>query len=275
MKIKPGTVTAVISDTHIGSSLGLALPKWTIQGAKADEHQELTASLASQWIYANWLEYWEYVKFLAGVRGKHRTHRIVTIHCGDIVEGVHHERVQMLTNPQDQIDMASEILTQIANLSDGGVYATHGTPTHAGAIYGSESAVANRCGFRALEPELHLDIDGLIVWAHHHGRAGARDWTSASASVAVQARLLALEIGEPAPHYIFTGHDHRIDDSGTKLKTRAITCSSWQLKTTHGHKVASGQRSDIGGFILLPGGALDESRARYAAAPDQPKLRKV
>jgi len=218
---------------------------------------------------------WEYVKFLAGVRGKHRTHRIVTIHCGDIVEGVHHEMVQMLTNPQDQIDMASEILTQIANLSDGGVYATHGTPTHAGAIYGAESAVANRCGFRALDSEIHLDIDGVIVWAFHHGAAGKRDWSSASARVATEARLYAQDLKEPTPHYVFSGHHHIIDDSGIKLKTRALTCPSWQLKTTFGHKVASGRRSDIGGLIILPGGQLDESRARYEAAPDQPKLRKV
>jgi hypothetical protein len=275
MREKPGTVIAIVGDTHVGSSLALALPKWTIQGAKADEAQIIEASAASRWVYDNWLDYWDYVKQLAGVVGRKRKHRIITIHLGDMVEGVHHEQKQMLTDTGDQIDMAAEIMTQVANLSDGGVFACHGTPSHAGGLYEAERAVAQRAGFRMLEPELHLDIDGLIVWAFHHGLAGKQDWTSSAAKMSTMSRLYAQDLNEPPPDFVFAGHHHVIDDSGVKLRTRALTCPSWQLKTTFGHKVASNRRSDIGGLVILPGGQLDTTKARYKAAPDNPKVVKV
>lgn len=275
MPTKTGTVTAIITDPHIGSSLGLSLPKWTIQGAKADETIEITASPASQWIHRNWLEYWDYVKRCAGVKGKHRKHRIVTLLLGDTVEGVHHQSLQLLQDINDQIDMAAEIMTQVANLSDGGVFACHGTPAHAGGLYQAERAVAQRAGFRAFEPELHLSIDGTIIWAFHHGAAAKRDWSSSAARIAAESRMYAAELGEPMPDYVFTGHHHVIDDSGFKLPTRAVSCPSWQLKTTFGRKVASNRRSDIGGLILTPDGSLDTSRARYQGVPDAPKLIEV
>jgi hypothetical protein len=276
MRDKPGTVIAVIGDTHAASTTGLCLPEWTIQGAKADESVTVKASPAASWIYQNWCDYWEYVRYCAGVVGPSRKHRIITIHLGDIVEGVHHGAKQiMLAELSDQEDMAAAIMTDVANLSDGGVFGCHGTPAHAGGLYESERTVANDAGFKMFEPELHLDIDGLIVWAFHHGAAGKRDWSSAAARVAVEARLYAQDLNEPPPNYVFAGHHHVIDDSGVKLKTRAIACPSWQLKTSFGRKVASNRRSDIGGFIILPGGQLDESRARYAGAPDNPRLVKV
>lgn len=275
MREKPGTVIAVISDTHIASTTGLCLPKWTIQGAKDDEFLDVSYSPASAWIYESWREYWAYVLHLAGGMA-YRKHRIVTIHVGDIVEGAHHNTKQvMLPDIGDQVEMAAEIMTKIANLSDGGIFACQGTPAHAGELYQAERTVAQKAGFRAFEPELHLDIDGLIVWAFHHGAAGKRDWSSVSARVATEARLYAQDLGEQPPDFVFSGHHHVIDDSGEKLKTRAITCPSWQLKTTFGRRVASNRRSDIGGFIILPGGQLDTSRARYVAAPDTPKLRTV
>jgi hypothetical protein len=272
-KEKPGTIIAVVSDTHIASTTGLCLPEWTIQGAKPDESQTIKASAAANWIHDNWREYWDYVKNLAGVRGRYRKHRIVTLHIGDILEGTHHDTKQvMLPMLSDQIDMAAEIMTQVSNISDGGVYGSHGTPAHAGELYQAERAVSLRAGFRAYEPELHLQIDGLTVWAFHHGNAGKSDWTSSASRVATMSRLYAQDLDEAPPDYVFTGHHHVIDDSGHKLKTRALTCPSWQLRTMFGAKVASNRRSDIGGFIILPGGQLDASRARYMAEISRPKV---
>jgi hypothetical protein len=275
VKEKPGTVIPVFSDTQIGGSTALCLPQWQIRGAKPDETMPFEASLASKWLYEKWVDYWEYIKFLAGVQGKHRKHRILSIHGGDILEGVHHGSLQSLQDVGDQIEMASNIMTTVANLSDGGVYGAMGTEAHAGPGWCYERQIAKNAGFRAYEPELHLDIDGLIVWCYHHGRAGKRDHTSAAAGVAVDARLMALETGEPAPRYVFTAHNHVIDDSGEKLLTRAMTLPSWQLKTAFGFRVASGKRSDIGGVIILPNGELDTSRMRYYAAPGQTRLVKA
>jgi hypothetical protein len=266
---KPGTITAVFSDTQIGGWTALSLPAWQMKGAKPDEAVPYTANATGLWLYKCWVDYWRYICYLAGVSGKHRHHRIISIHVGDIVEGVHHNSLQSLQDVEDQVDMAAEIMTRVANLSDGGVYGVMGTEEHAGRGWVNEHRVAERAGFKRFDPELHLDIDGKIVWAFHHGRAGGRDWSSSAAGVAVEARMLALETKESVPDYVFTAHHHRIDDSGIKLETRAITLPSWQTKTTFGYKVASGRRSDIGGMIMLSDGSLDTSRMRYKAAPGQ------
>lgn len=275
MKDKPGTITVVLGDTHIGSDVGLGLLKWVISGATPEEDKPYEASIVTKWLNQKWISAWDYIKTLASIKGKYRKHRIVTIVGGDIVEGQHHLNNQCLTNPADQISLASEIFTQVANLSDGGVFAVRGTPAHAGTTYEYERQVVQNCGFKQYENELHLDIDGLIVWSYHHGRAGARPWSSSAVSVAVESRLYAQAIGQAPPDYVFTGHHHRIDDSGIKSPTRAITCPSWQLRTTYGNKVASNSLNDIGLMIVRPDRSLDTTWARCEAVPTIPPLRKV
>jgi translation initiation factor IF-1 len=272
---KSGTITVALGDTHIGSDVALGLPEWVITGATPEEDKKYFASIVTKWLHQNWVNAWDYIKTLAGIRGKYRKHRIVTLVSGDIVEGQHHLNNQCLSNPADQISLASEIFTQVANLSDGGVFAARGTPTHAGATYEYERQVIKNCGFLQYENELHLDIDGLIVWLYHHGRAGARPWSSSAASVAIESRLYAQSIGQQPPDYVFTGHHHRIDDSGIKSPTRAITLPSWQLRTTYGNKVASNSLNDIGLIIVRPDRSLDTTWARCESAPTIPPLRKI
>jgi len=269
---KPGTITAVWGDPQIGSQTGLSLPEWTIY-QKPEQEIKYTASKAQNWIYDNWLDYWQYVRECAGVRGKHRKHRIVSICMGDIIEGTHHDASDLMHNVNDQIDMAAELLTPVANLSDGGIYGVMGTEAHGGANNTNEKQVVSRVGFKMYDQELLLDIDGLIIMAYHHGKVGGQDWTSAAAGVAVRAQLTTLQTGDPCPRLVFTAHNHIVDDSGEKVMgTRAITTPSWQLRTAFGYRVASGKRSDIGGLVVMPGGFVDFSRARYRAAPGQRKL---
>ena len=118
-----------------------------------------------------------------------------------------------------------------------------------------------------------VDIDGVRVDLAHHGRAGFRPWTSSAASLASEIMLDYAQSGLPLPHYIFRGHLHTMDDSGSKFEnTRLIQCPSWQLRTTYANRVAGNtRRSDIGG-ILLNDGKLDLSKARYKGQPDGRKV---
>ena len=268
-----GTVVAVVGDTHIGSYTALSLPTWMLMG-KPGEEVEYQANLAQNWIYEKWQDYWGYVKTLAGVKGKTRKHRIVAVHVGDIVDGVHHQTIQSLQNPDDQIDMAAEIMEQVANLADGGLYLTIGTEVHAGPNGSYEYRISKRVGAKQIDQSLLLDIDGLRILVYHHGRASKRDWTSTAAGMAVEARLDAQESGQPVPRYVFSGHNHTIDDSGEKdCQCRAVALPSWQLRTAFGWRVGPGKtRSDIGGMIILPDGTLDWSRMRYVAPPGGRKV---
>lgn len=258
------TLTVIVGDTHIGGTTALALPEFT-----TDEGQTVKASDAQKWIYEKWLDFWQAVRERAGIRGKTRKHRLVVVHMGDAVDGLHHATVQALPNLEDQENMACELLRPLAAMADGGYYQIRGTEAHAGQAAQSEVRIARELGAKACEWELDLEIDGVLMNFTHHGRAGRQDWTSSAANQAAGLCLARAGDAQPIPRLAFRAHAHTLDDSGEKLEyTRLIVCPAWQLKTAFAHKVAAGKRSDIGGLVV-EGDAVDFTRARYHAAPGQ------
>lgn len=255
------TVVAVVTDTHVGGSTALALPTY-----RTDEDQILQSSPAQRWLYDNWLNYWEYVKQLAGINGRRRKCRLIVIHLGDVIDGQHHGAIQMLSNLADQEEMACELLRPVVSMADG-YYQIRGTEAHAGMSGQSEVRISRELGAKACEYELDLEIDGVLYNCAHHGRAGGRDWASSAANVAAEITLDRALSQREIPSFILRGHRHRLDDSGAKLPgVRAIGCPSWQLLNAFGYKIASGRRSDIGGLVFSDG-TPDFSHARYLAAP--------
>jgi hypothetical protein len=272
-----GTLIAIIGDTHVGGSTALAVHEYEYDTGDDNEDgtpitQKFTATLAQDWLYEKWLDFWRYVWTLK----TEGNHRLLVIHMGDIVDGNHHHTVQAIPYLSVQADMAVQIMLPVANMADRGLYILRGTEAHAGEAAQTEAGIAQALGAKQCAWELILDVDGLILDLAHHGRAGRREYTSAAASVATEAQVDAAQEGRPIPRYVFRAHTHTIDDSGEKVKgTRAFSCPSWQLKTAFGHRIASGRRADIGGVIILPDGSLDLSRIRYTAAPGQRKLVKA
>ena len=271
------TIFVAVSDTHIGGMTALMPEYWV-----TDEKQQVFSSPAQKWLYANWLDFWEYVTKLAGVTngGRRSKHRLVVAHLGDIVDGNHHQTVQALPNLIDQENMASHLLTKVSNLCKGELYILRGTEAHAGEAAQSEVRIAQSVGAKAVEWAMKLELDGVRIDLGHHGRSSQRDWTSAAAGVAAQVSTSYISRGEMPPDLILRGHCHIIDDTGIKLPyTRAIMLPAWQLKTAYAYKVAGNNvRSDIGGliFTIEEGRAvLDDSRARYKAAPGQQRTIKI
>ena len=275
-----GAIVAIVSDTHVGGLTSLSLHEWQCDTGEINEDgtpitQTYTATLAQDWIYQNWLDYWGYVEKLAG-----RKHRVIAIHLGDIMEGNHHRTVQAMPNMGDQVGMAVEIMRPIANLcarTHGSLHFIRGTEAHAGEAAQSEVGVASALGAPCAWERI-FDIDGVIIDCAHHGRAGRRDWTSTAAGMAIEAIQDAVTDRPPRapPRYVFRGHNHIVDDSGERNPiTRAIAMSSWTLRGAFGYRAAAGRRSDIGGAIILPDGSLDLSKLRYWAAPGQRKVIKV
>jgi hypothetical protein len=260
-------VIAVISDTHIGGMTALSLPTMTL-----DDGGEYVYSRAQQWIYESWLDYWNYVAMLCGIRGKRRKRSLAIIHVGDIIDGNHHRTVQALPNVIDQENMAVEMLAPVTHLADCGIYICRGTEAHAGEAAQSEVRIGQRIGSRACDWELTYNTGEFEVYATHHGGAGRKDWSSVAASLAVDVATQYARDRLPPPKYCFFGHSHIIDDSGEKLPyTRAICLPSWQLKTAYGFKIAGRKRSDIGG-VILDGDTVDFKKARYYALPSERKV---
>ena len=262
-----GTVLAIISDSHVGSSTAVAPLEFNVHSRSENEVQKTSANKMQRWLYECWTDYWDHVFKLA------KKKRLIVVHCGDLVDGLHHGSLQVMNEVQDQVEAFEELMLPILAKADG-FYGVLGTgPSHAGMDNSTEAQIYRDLGAIEFGQTLTLSIDGVIHDFAHHGRAGSRPWTSSAANLASEVIMDYATQGLPIPNYIWRGHNHRIDDSGSKLPvTRSIALPSWQLKTTFGYRVAGNTvRSDIGGYIVVDG-LLDDSKARYKGQPDQRKI---
>ena len=257
-----GTILVVLSDTHIGSSTAVSPLRYTIHSRSKNEAQPTEANKLQKWLYANWIDFYDYVK------SKARKHRIIVAHLGDVIDYNHHGSTQLVQEVGDQVEMAKTLLMPYRDIADKFI-GILGTAVHAGTDHAVEADLYRQLGADFIEQQMTIDIDGVRVDLAHHGRAGFRPWSSSAANLASEIMLDYAQSGLPLPNYIFRGHLHVMDDSGSKFEnTRLIQCPSWQLRTTYANRVAGNtRRSDIGA-VLLNDGKLDLSHSRYKGQPD-------
>jgi hypothetical protein len=265
-----GTVLAVIADTHVGSSTALAPLTFSTHSRNTLEAQVTQANRMQKWLYECWTDYWDYVYKVS------KKKRLIVVHCGDIIDGLHHNTMQVMNEVADQAQAAVDLLAPISARAQSffGILGT--SPTHAGQENISEIGIYKELGARAYSQTLSLEIDGKLFDFAHHGRAGRRAWTSSAAGVGAEVIIDYATQGLKPPDYVFRAHNHVLDDSGLKIPgTRSISLPSWQLKTSYGWRISSNAaRSDIGGYVVVDG-VLDDSKARYFGQPDGRKVIRV
>lgn len=262
-----GTVLAIISDTHVGSSTALAPLQFSVHNRSDFETQLTQANKLQRWLYECWQDYWEHVFKLA------KKKRLIVVHVGDLIDGVHHGSLQVMNEVADQAEAFIDLMLPVLKRADG-FYGILGTgPSHAGMDNSTEAMLYRDLGAVEFGQTLTLNIDGVLHDFAHHGRAGARPWTSSAANLATEVIMDYATQGLPLPNFIWRGHNHRVDDSGNKIAgTRSIALPSWQLKTSFGYRVSANTvRSDIGGYIVVDG-LVDESKSRYKGQPDQRRI---
>lgn len=263
-----GSIIAVISDTHFGSTFSPATPTYKVHTARPNETTEQTASRIQADLFEKWLDYWRYVYALAGIKGKHRKHRLILIHLGDVIDGNHHGTHQIIQEIPDQIELAANLMGEIHKQADVRI-GVLGTEAHAGTNCENEQHFYTTHNYQYSAARLSIEIDGLLFDLAHHGRASGRKWSSGAAGVAAEVALDYIQAGKRPPDYVLRGHVHQIDDSGIRVRgTRAIMCPSWQLRTTYGYKASTVTLSDIGSVVFNLG-ALDISHARYEFPSDR------
>lgn len=270
------TIVAVITDTHVGGSTAIAPPKFTIHTGRRDETQIVEYSRQQEWLYTAFQDFVTVAKESAGIRGKHHRNRLILLHLGDVVDGLHHNSVQVMNEAGDQIEAACNLLRPLVAMADGGTWITYGTGAHNGGAAEHEVTIARELGAHH-GFEFALDIDGQGFDITHHGRAGAKDWTGSAAALAVEVARDYQKDGKPAPRFILRGHMHRVDDTGWKLEdTRAVMLPCWQLRTVHGYKVAANQkRAHIGGMIINTADPDNPRLLRYVAPGGFIRIEKV
>ncbi|MEA4811146.1 MAG: hypothetical protein VB108_01095 [Anaerolineaceae bacterium] len=261
-----GSVLAVISDTHIGSTTALAPLRYQLHNRNSLELQTVEANRLQKWLHEQWVDYWAYVRTLSKRR------RLIVAHLGDVIDGNHHGSTQLVSEVGDQYEMAMQLLEPIRGFANTfvGIFGTG--PSHGGMDNADEAAIYSKLGADYVGQQVTLSIDGVLVDLAHHGRASARNYSSTAVSQAAEVMLEYAQSGDPLPNLILRGHRHKFQDSGAHFEqTRLIQCPAWQLKTSHGWKVATNARSDIGGVIVIDGN-VNLSKARYRGAPDERKV---
>lgn len=267
------TVVAIVADTHSGSTTGLLTPgRWV--GLDGQTHQ---LSKGQKVLWGQWEECWYRVRDLR----KKLKARLVVVHNGDAIDGVHHGTTQLITNDKEEqkrMHIASmEKGLDIAKFNrDDILYYVHGTEQH---VSTTEDAIARDFTWtdgkhyvpavinpeddtkfkdgRFIRYQLKLDINGVILDIAHHGfTAGIRAWTKGNMLIYACRSIYYEHIDRnlKPPRYVIRSHKHEYAygyHRGRQGMIEGFITPAFQLKTHYGYKVACDKLSDIGMLIIV------------------------
>lgn len=254
------TLIVKISDTHSGGSTALFPPR-----TFGDENQNHTPTAKQLRIYDVWKRCYEYVR--EARRGK----RLIVVHNGDAIEGLHHNTIQVSlmakkTQAAAHIELMDEFLRGMDWDRARGdlLYYTRGTETHVEDI---ENDIARDLGAEQREEKifvwdhLTLNVNGRILWYLHHGKR-AGDGANEGNALRNSLRDIywnCLKVGQAPPDVVTTSHVHtpttcvysaRADEGGEWHEIRGIILPSWQEKTRFAKEKMPVARNEIGGCFL-------------------------
>lgn len=236
-----GQVLVVLHGDHqVGSTIGLAPPKWTI----TDGHD--TLEMCHTPLQGMMWEHWE----AAWSRAFRQRLPVVAINVADNIDGDHHGTYQIWSkDSREQADVAVDIFMPKRQKCERW-YAVRGTPTHVGQKGTWDEYIAKEVGadhdngaFSSYH--LKVEISGVLFDVLHHGPApGKRLWTlgDMARKYAQDAVMRAIVQGERPPDVIVRGHVHVntcevVNVAGHKCTI--IITPAWQLKTEYVYRVAT------------------------------------
>jgi hypothetical protein len=249
-------VLAKVSDVHAGGTTALCPEVIAL-----DDGGEYRASKLQRWLFQCWQQYWARVD---DVRTQLKA-ELYTVFNGDLVDGAHHGTTQVVSNnPNAQAAILNACMAIPLALKPDRIAIIRGTEAHVGQSASAEERIAD--GLRRDKRPIVSDPDTKTAsWWHwrpelqgvrlditHHGRAGQRQHTEASA-MALYAHDIFLahaKDGDPHPHLSMRGHHHRWGDSYDAAPTRVARTGAWQMGTSYVKKVAADTLTGIGGAIV-------------------------
>jgi predicted phosphodiesterase len=220
--------------------------------------------------------------------------RLVVVHNGDAIEGVHHGSTQVVTqNKGEQAEIHTELMdiflrrVKFSRKNGDRLYYVSGTETHVGdkeqGIAKDLSAEKNPDGGRIFD-HLELNINGRLVWFVHHGmgRGGGPNEGNALRNWLRDVYWDCKKVNAQPPDMVISGHTHTptwnayiARDENKFHMIHGVICPSWQAKTRFAYKVAPVERNEIGAAfvevkadreITLPVILMMETKSRSAIA---------
>jgi len=266
-------IAAVVTDSHIGSTLGLR-PQY----ATCDDGDGRKATPAQTWMLARWDEYWAEVM----ERREKADALLFLLFFGDLFEGIHHRNTQLWsTNDADWYKAADELFAPIMEKVDYGFF-VRGTEAHSGPSATVDEKWVNQWDNAVHEPVTkaatwwYLDIEpaGVRIQGAHKGPIGRMSHTEGNPlnTVASQVMGQALKAGRPPPALYFQAHNHTYAENNPAMPIRVVALPAWQLIPGY---LASSRRytqlADIGGVILTcQSGEFDYDVRLYKPTPRRP-----
>jgi len=241
-----------ISDTHVGGFEGLCPG----DGIQLDSGNRFMPSKFQSYVWECWEHFWHH---WVPAQTKHAK-RIVVVHNGDVVDGNHHEAVNLLGNVATQEKAAVRILKPIADKYP--LYMVRGTEAHGGKSEQSTERVAEtlKCqedkdtGNRTWW-QVWLDIDGRVFqFAHHIGTTSSAAYeTSAPMRELVAGLVESAQWKQRLPDVFVRSHRHRflpISIPSVNGRIQLVVTPAWQLRTPMIERVDRMRLPHIGGVIF-------------------------
>lgn len=246
------TIT-IVSDLHVGSSLGLC-PREGLQLGEAGMYLPSPLQLS---VWGAWESFIEW-----SLRESEGAESASLVTNGDVVEGVHHNTVALATsNIQVQEAGAIAIISQAAKRYDK-LYMIRGTEAHVQPSAQSEERIATACGAEISEDglrswwQLWLEVDGVVInLAHHIGTTSSAAYESSAVMRELVAAIVeAGQWGQRLPDVVVRSHRHRfikLSIPSQRGEIQAVVTPGWQLRTPFVERVDRMRLPHIGGLILI------------------------
>lgn len=256
----------VIADLHAGSSVA-AYPPTSISDGMSVGH-----GVIQEWLWEQWQRARAWLSDLTG------SDAYSVVLNGDLIEGLHHGTAQVIS-PQVKyhVKAARKMLDPICKSAQRR-WATIGTECH---VRDDESDLGQQLGCepdprnpeRFAAQEWRFPFCGCLYSAKHHISATTRKYLEASQlSIAMgNEQLGRARVRQPVPNVMSRAHRHVF---GTYTDGFAVMTVSppWQLKTTHGHKVATDSPEVVGMYAYdwrgKPDGAMPDVRTFLSVLED-------
>lgn len=238
----------ILSDTHVGSTVGLWPGRHPIEGGGVYE-----ANKAQQWL----LECWHHATGeIAGLRPD------AVILNGDPIQGTSYKDGQLISsNVNVQVDAALAVLQPLRDATER-LYMTRGTEWHEGKAAENVEMLARQLGAVPDAAtgmntwwELYLDLGGPVMHAAHHIGCSSVPWYEAT--VPLRDSLMQLAelwrfYGPQAPEVrlVVRSHRHRYIHVDAPPDLQTFVTPAWQLKTAFAHKKATAMLPQIGWVLV-------------------------
>lgn len=181
-----------------------------------------------------------------------KTHDILLMLGGDLVEGQQWRTQSSVGNAKDQRDIAIELLAPLARLARWRCGCL-GTEAHAGDGSSDDAQVYEELGVDYYWNAAIRLGDWVIDHAHHGVGVSINRRNEANGLVEKAKRM--RENGGGATHVI-RHHAHRSPEPIYHSGMWLAVCPCWQLSTPYGHKVADGLTTDIGYLTIASDGRI-------------------